>query len=353
MAWKVGASRGLPIVERSGWDDGPVRARVFKWAGWPDNPQPSKARRAFLVYNTDDPELKGSYKLSFADVVNGRLVAISSGLRAAASRLPQTNIPEDVRARARAVLDRYFARMKKKKEKAMSNVLYRTFGPDVVRLDLPEGEKKSYRAVINTGRLDRYHSVIKPEGIRYDDFLRYGSVLFNHDPNRVIGRAVDVRQENGSLVAEFVFDEEDEFALEVKRKVDRGFLRGTSVGIRVLEWDRDSDGVMVIKESDLVEFSVVSTPANPDALIMNNFFMRQLELVEEKKLEQAVRKLGRRILDLSERLDDIERRLASIVRRDENPSHKERDLQGDPEEIDPEELKRIVKETILKQLGRL
>jgi len=109
--WKVGADRDLPIVERDSWDGDAVKGRIFAWAGWDDDPQPSKARRCFLAYDADQGENRGVYKLPFADIVDGEPKAITAGLRAAASRLPGTDIPDDVKERARAVLDGYFERM--------------------------------------------------------------------------------------------------------------------------------------------------------------------------------------------------------------------------------------------------
>ncbi|MCI0726431.1 MAG: phage major capsid protein [Chloroflexi bacterium] len=107
--WRVGADRELKLIHRDSWDGYAAKANVFRWAGFDgDEPDPARARRAFLIYDADEPELKGSYKLPFADVVNGELVAVDAALPAAASRLPQTDAPQDVLDRARAVLDHYF-----------------------------------------------------------------------------------------------------------------------------------------------------------------------------------------------------------------------------------------------------
>jgi len=106
--WVIGADRELEIDETRDWDGAAAAERVFALAGFDgENPDPSVARRAFLVYDAAAPELRGSYKLGFADVVGGELVAIRAGLNAAASRLPQTDIPEDVMERARGILDYY------------------------------------------------------------------------------------------------------------------------------------------------------------------------------------------------------------------------------------------------------
>lgn len=112
-AWKSGAARNLPINDTRPWDGAAARARIFAAAGFDDdNPDAEMARRAFLVYDSANPTLRGGYKLPFADIVDGRMTALSSGIRAAASRLPQTDgLSADVRREARAVIESYENRM--------------------------------------------------------------------------------------------------------------------------------------------------------------------------------------------------------------------------------------------------
>jgi len=113
MAWVVGASRDLPLNETLAWDGAAAAARVFELAMFDsDEPDVELARQAFLVYDDERPELRGSYKLGIADVVAGELTVLSRGLRAAASRLPQTaDLSEDVVNEARAIIDGYVAQM--------------------------------------------------------------------------------------------------------------------------------------------------------------------------------------------------------------------------------------------------
>lgn len=111
-AWTCAADPDLPIDDGAPWDGAAARARIFTWAGFDgDNPDPEMARRAFLVYDDAAPELRGSYKLAFADIVNGELTAIGQGLRTAASRLPQTDASAEALDAGRAILDRYFLRL--------------------------------------------------------------------------------------------------------------------------------------------------------------------------------------------------------------------------------------------------
>ena len=113
--WIVGAAEDLPIDAEGSWDGPAAAERMLDDAGFNGtSPDPAKARRGFLAYDHHNPKLKGSYKLPFADLKDGKLTALKSGIDAAASRLPDTDIPDDVKTKARAVIDKYEARMKPK-----------------------------------------------------------------------------------------------------------------------------------------------------------------------------------------------------------------------------------------------
>lgn len=118
MAWVIGADTDLPLNETLRWDGPGAARRVFELSMFDsDEPDVELARRAFLVYDDERPELRGSYKLGIADVVDGELTVLSSGLRAAASRLPQTaDLDEDIVNEARAIIDYYVAEMQEDEE---------------------------------------------------------------------------------------------------------------------------------------------------------------------------------------------------------------------------------------------
>ena len=108
QGWRCGAAADLPISEHAAWDAAEARARVFRWAGFGgDHPEPVMARRAFLVYDASAPLDRGSYKLPFADMIDGKLTAIRRGLDAAASMLDRTDIPDREKERARQVIAAY------------------------------------------------------------------------------------------------------------------------------------------------------------------------------------------------------------------------------------------------------
>ncbi len=72
-----------------------------------DSPDSAKARKGFLFYDAANPDMKGSYKEPFADIIDGDMKAVKGGLDAAASRLPQTDVPQAARDEGQKVLDAY------------------------------------------------------------------------------------------------------------------------------------------------------------------------------------------------------------------------------------------------------
>lgn len=151
---------------------------------------------------------------------------------------------------------------------------------------LREGQPKKGNTrefIISDEALDRHGTVIKMDGWKLDNFKRNPIVMYAHaanrqpDPDLVIGRG-DVSNDNGKLVGRIQFDTEGEGELEnrlakkVLHKIDNGFLNATSVGFNPLRWGygekekgEDPD-TFYFREQELLEFSVVPVPSNPNAL---------------------------------------------------------------------------------------
>lgn len=133
--WKCGAARDLPLDEEGAWDGAAAEASIF---GDGDDFDPAEVRKGFLAFDASAPKLRGSYKLPFARVTDGKLTAMASGIRAAASRLPDADISDSVKETARAVLDHYEAAMKDG-DKALEAA---------IREALPNLSAESLRAVV-------------------------------------------------------------------------------------------------------------------------------------------------------------------------------------------------------------
>jgi hypothetical protein len=104
-------------------------------------------------------------------------------------------------------------------------------------------------------------------------FNRYDSnpvMLKEHVSALNIGRWKDKKIEGNLLIATPEFDEADDDALKTKGKVERGFLKGCSMGIDPLAWELKSmpDGkvVPIVTEWEWLETSLCSIPSNGSAI---------------------------------------------------------------------------------------
>jgi hypothetical protein len=116
MSWKVCGETDLPLGDRErDWDEQGARDRIFRWAGWEDNPNPNKAQKAFFAFDSETPTNLTSYKLPFADVVDGHLRAMPRGLYAVAQLLRGArngvDLPEDVLKSIRHRVTTYYRKM--------------------------------------------------------------------------------------------------------------------------------------------------------------------------------------------------------------------------------------------------
>lgn len=132
-------------------------------------------------------------------------------------------------------------------------------------------EKKSF--VLSDETVNTYGFRVLMDGADIEQFRRNPVMFYNHDEWSVpIGRWDNVRIEDGRLLADPVFDTEDENARKIAGKVERGFLRMASIGFRVVETSDDPMKVLpgqklpTVTKWQLREASIVGIGANHNAL---------------------------------------------------------------------------------------
>lgn len=128
--------------------------------------------------------------------------------------------------------------------------------------------------IISTSSVDRDGDTIDVSGWEVSNFIKNPVVLFGHDYRSLpVGKASNLRFEDGNFIAtvEFVAKEISTFAESVFQMVKQKFLRATSVGFEPIEWkfteDEGRNGIDFLKQ-ELLEFSIVPVPSNPDALLL-------------------------------------------------------------------------------------
>lgn len=119
----------------------------------------------------------------------------------------------------------------------------------------------------DTNTVNSYGFRTDVNGIDLTRFKKNPVMLYNHNPLQVIGKWKAISVDNGQLTAEPVFDMDDPFAAEIARKVDQGFIKGCSMGIMITQITK-SKGIDVATESVLLEASIVSIPADENALVV-------------------------------------------------------------------------------------
>ena len=111
-------------------------------------------------------------------------------------------------------------------------------------------------------------------GLQFDNYRRNPVVMWAHDAvgrspsgGLPIGRTLSIgRATDGGIIAEFEFLDDDPFAQRIRNAWDKGFLQAASISWLPLESRPAANGGLRDIRSELLEWSIVSVPADPDAL---------------------------------------------------------------------------------------
>ncbi|MFA5208495.1 MAG: hypothetical protein WC428_07680 [Candidatus Paceibacterota bacterium] len=144
--------------------------------------------------------------------------------------------------------------------------------------------------IISSGTRDRHKTVLNPKNWALDNYRKnpivgydhdiYGGVCAGSDPDKIIGKS-EIWQENDQLIARVIFEPEsiNQMAEKIRRKVAFGTLRAASVGFYPIsvngeegyygEGDEERgkpNETFYYYGQELVEWSIVNIPSNPDAV---------------------------------------------------------------------------------------
>lgn len=149
--------------------------------------------------------------------------------------------------------------------------------------------------IASTSAEDRMGDVIDQKGWKLDNYKKNPVILFGHDHDKPIGRATNVYMKDGNLAidVEFMPEEVDSFAAKIGRMVKAGFLNAVSVGFRPLEMKPLKSGGLEFLKNELLEVSVVSVPANQEALAFAKSFSSEQDIsrmfVTENDAQKRIR----------------------------------------------------------------
>lgn len=150
------------------------------------------------------------------------------------------------------------------------------------KADVNETER-SVISYVATRDIDRDNEIVLPEGIGLENYRKNPVVLWNHmswgDNVTVIGKSLWQKIDSKGLLTKTEFAKTD-LASEVYELVKEGFLTSWSIGFAVLDWE-DNTGIRTYTKTELLEYSAVCVPANPEAVTLN--FIKGLKTGEMKE----------------------------------------------------------------------
>jgi HK97 family phage major capsid protein/HK97 family phage prohead protease len=127
-----------------------------------------------------------------------------------------------------------------------------------------------FEFVMSDESVDRMGDVIEQDGWELENFRRNPIALFGHSAGFPIGTWRDVAVEGGRLKGRLdLMPAVSDRLREIQAAVAAGVLRAVSVGFRPIDMEPlegSKDGGLRFTKSELVECSLVSVPANPNAL---------------------------------------------------------------------------------------
>jgi hypothetical protein len=140
---------------------------------------------------------------------------------------------------------------------------------------------------------------VKNSGIDLTRFKANPVLLDYHMPSNatVIGKWENIRIEGSLLLADPVFDEEDENAKKIKGKVDRGYIKGASLGLALAnaQWELVDD-VPTLTLCEVTEASIVPIPSNANAL---KLYAASGEVMEADEIKLSIESISNQIKQIN------------------------------------------------------
>lgn len=130
--------------------------------------------------------------------------------------------------------------------------------------------------ILSDESINKYGFRVLSAGIDLTEFKKNPVMFYNHNRMSLpVGKWNNISLIDGKLVAEAEFDEDDEFAMQIKSKVEKNILNATSIGFDVLAVSEDKADLLkgqtrpTVTKSRLLEASIVDIPANGNAMKFN------------------------------------------------------------------------------------
>lgn len=118
----------------------------------------------------------------------------------------------------------------------------------------------------STETADRVGDIVKMAGVDLSNYKKNPIILFNHDYDKPIGKALDVQVIDNKLVFKIQFADTD-FGREIYYLLKNGYMNASSIGFIGKEYAPNDFGGLTFTKIELLELSIVSVPCNPNAIV--------------------------------------------------------------------------------------
>ena len=327
MPRSASGASDLPIAGRDvEWDAAAADKRVQEYAGGADSMDWAKYGKAFFYVDEANKELLGSYKLGFADVIDGELTAIPRGIFAVAAVLQGSrggvDIPAADKDAIKSKVSAYYSKIAKKfnddsivapwegrskeepmleERKAMLATAEKiTMTAEVRAMDTTDGSLRigGYAATFNK----------EADGLNFREQIAPGAftralqsgdpvfLLVNHDMEGIPlastqSGTLQLRQDKIGLYIEAELDPANPKAQELSSALKRGDMNKMSFAFTVQpDGQTREDGLRTINEIDrLFEVSVVTLPAYSSTSVGMRSAEEENLVIAKKKLALKVK----------------------------------------------------------------
>lgn len=175
-------------------------------------------------------------------------------------------------------------------------------------------DKRQAKWVISTSSLDRDSDRLDPQGCITENYVKNPVVLVDHKwtTDSIVATNINIEIGKDEIIAISQFPPDGELKLsdDIFKKISNKLINAVSVGFRPLEYEKNAEGGYNIISWELLEYSFVAIPANPEALRKE---MEKNEEEEEKMDEATVKELiTAAIKPLDEKIQGLEKTLEGI-----------------------------------------
>lgn len=185
-------------------------------------------------------------------------------------------------------------------------------------------EEKSVVGIISSKTIDRDNDIISPEMIDDTNYSKNPIVLWNHNYDKPIGKSLWRKVEGDNYISKTKFGN-SQLAQEVFSLVKDKILNAFSIGFMATEEPEYDKEYRKFKKIELLEYSIVSVPANPAAITLD--FVKSLQSDElvgiyfkeyiianiQSDIEKLNRNFNKLKMELKKEIDDIIAACAPVV----------------------------------------